>query len=206
MSMDFTRPRASSIWITLGRMLGGAIVGAAAAWGYVTYAQELRLADIVALALALVCMIGAVRLWGDSFNRAALAKMISVEGETTDEETQSIRLQAVIAAALGVSLIWPPLATLSGVPAPLWTYLIVAAALIANVWFTFKIMGRDEYVRHRLMEATFRASMVGQLVLMAYAGAERLGLVPAVTAWDVLIMFTAVSIVTPLFGAAKPKT
>ncbi len=204
MTMDFVRPRASSPLVTIARMLGGAAIGGAAAWGYITHATELRVADVVALVLALVCMIGAVRLWGDSFNRAALAKMISVEGETSDEETHSIRLQAAMMALLGIGLIWPPLATFAGFPAPWWAYAVVIVSLAANMWFTIRIMGRsDEYVRHRLMEMTFRASMVGQVLLIAYAGAERLGLAPAATAWDVLVMFTTVSLLTPLFSMPK---
>lgn len=207
MTMEFTRPRASSIWITLGRMIGGGLLGAAMCWLYFTYARELRWSDIVALGIALMCMIGAVRLFGDSFNRRQLGKMMSVEGEASDQEAQQVRLQALIMGVLGVSLFWPPLATLNGAPAPAWTYAVVVASLIANVWFTWRVYQRgDEYARQRMLDVTFRASLAGQALLIAYAGAERLGLVAPATAWEVLVAITAVSIVAPLFGgSAKAK-
>lgn len=206
MSMEITRPR-SPLWKTLLRMIGGMVIGAAAVWFYFSFARELRWSDLLALTIALVCGIGAVRLFLDSFNRRALGAMMEVEGESSDEETTQARGHAAMMAVLGVMLMWPPLATLSGAPAPLWTYAIVAASLIANLWFTFRVFeGGDEYARQRILQATWRASLAGQTLLIAYAGAERLGLVPPLTAWDVLVVFTAVSMLAPLFGAgAKPK-
>lgn len=203
MSMEITRPR-SPLWASLLRMLVGAAIGAAAVWLYFSFARDLRWSDMIALMLALVCGIGAVRLFLDSLNRRALGRMLQVEGESSDEETAQARWHAAMMGVLGLMLIWPPVATLAGAPAPLWTYLVVAAALIANLWFTWRVFeGSDEYARQRMLEATWRASLAGQALLIAYAGAERLGLVPALTAWDVLVVFTAVSMLTPLFGSSQ---
>lgn len=204
MTLELTRPRASSVWITLARMLGGGIIGGASAWAYLTYARELHWADIIALTLAMICSIGAVRLFGDSFNRRTLAQMMSVEGESSEAEAKQARMQAVMMGVLGLGLMWPPLATLGGTPAPLWSYLVVAIPLIANVWFTWQVYTRsDEYARHRMLDLTFRASLIGQAALIAYAGGERLGLLAPLTAWEVMVVLTAVSIAAPLLGMQK---
>lgn len=203
MSMEITRPR-SPLYLTLLRMIAGAAIGAVVAWGYFSFARELRWSDILALVLAMVCVIGGVRLFLDSLNRRALGRMLEVEGESSPEETTQARWHAAMMGVLGLMLIWPPLATLSGAPAPLWTYIVVAASLIANLWFTWRVFeGSDEYARQRMLQATWRASLAGQALLIAYAGAERLGLVPPLTAWDVLVVFTAISMLTPLFGGAQ---
>lgn len=203
MSMEITRPR-SPLWVSLLRMMVGAVIGGAAVWLYFSFARDLRWSDMVALTIAVVCLIGAVRLFLDSLNRRALGRMLQVEGESSAEETAQARWHAAMMGVLGVMFVWPPLATLTGAPAPLWSYAVIAAALIANLWFTFRVFdGSDEYARQRMLQATWRASLAGQALLIAYAGAERLGLVPPLTAWDVLVVLTAVSMLTPLFGGAQ---
>ena len=62
----------------------------------------------------------------------------------------------------------------------LWTYLVDAAALITNLWFTHGVFENgDEYTRYRMRDATFRASRAG---LCSSPTRERLGLKAAVTA------------------------
>lgn len=185
------------------QMLLGAAAGAATMITYVRFAERLHWADTLALCMALICLIGALRLFMRSFNPAGLGEMISAEGDSTEAEGRAARLQAAIFLCVGVSMALPPLAALQG-PAPFWFYVPLLAATAAQVWHTIHVFRHgDEFQRQKIRELSFRASFVGNVLLLAYAGGERLGFFPALTAWDVCVALTAVTMAAPLIAPAR---
>jgi hypothetical protein len=194
-------PRRKSAASLVIEAILGAIMGAVAVSLYLTYAEQLRWADVVALMIAFICVIGALRLFAESFDPRALAERLGLEGDVTEKERRDVRLQAFISAAFGVTVIWPPLATLNGGVAPVWSYVLIAAFLAVQVWSNWRMgKSQDEYSRAYVRHLTWGGFIIGQTALLGYACAERLGLAPPLTAWDVFMVFTALSIVVPLFS------
>lgn len=195
-----TQPRMPLVKMAIEAILG-AITGGVVVSLYLNYAEQLRWADVIALIVAMVCLIGAGRIFAESFNPQATAKRLGLDGEGTAREKGELRMQAAVAAAFAVAVIWPPLATLNGQPAPVWSYIVIALSLALQIWSTWRA-GRstDEYARAHMRHLTFGAFVIGQLALLAYACAERLGIAPTLTAWEILMLFTALSIVAPLFN------
>ncbi|MFZ2030886.1 MAG: hypothetical protein WAU68_11295 [Vitreimonas sp.] len=198
-------PPRINVGASLVRMTIGAALGGGALYLYMTHAAEIRWADGVAIAVSLICFIAAVRLFGESLDPKKLAVRMEVEGETTPKEANSARVQAVLLIALGVSIVWPVIATLNGWPAPVWAYAVTAIFIVIRVGYTL-VMWRttDEFARQRTRQVAWWTYFVSQTALIAYAGAERLGLTPPLTAWDIMVLTTATSIAVAAFiGRAK---
>jgi hypothetical protein len=160
-----------------------------------------RWSDLIAIVVACMCAAGAARLMAESFDPVALGKRMCVEGPGTAKEAAQVRLQALLMFVLGLTLAWPPLATLAGYPAPIWSYAVIAAFVVIRLVYTHYMFERgDEFLRQRVRNSTWRSYFIGQTALLAYAGGERLGLVPPLTAWDVLTLTMALSIVVTAFG------
>lgn len=192
----------------LMRMLIGALIGAAACYLYFSYMREFRWADGVALGLAIVCFIAAVRIFLHARDKKLMGQLMrevsQIEGDSTPREMSQARLQALVLAALGVSLLWPPLATAQNWPAPWWSYSVIVATLAVKLWYTAHVFRvADEFTRQQIRDAAWRASFVSQTLLLAYAGAERLGLVQPVNAWDILVVMTGISILVPAFNPRR---
>lgn len=199
-------PRRSDIGASLIRMIVGAALGGGALWLYVRNAEEIRWSDGVAIAVALICFIAAVRLFAESFSPKQLAKRLEVEDDTTPKEANAARLQAVLMLVLGVAMVWPVVATLRHWPAPLWAYAVIAIFLVIRIGYTLAMWTKtDEFVRQRTKNVTWWAYFWSQTGLIAYACAERLGLVSALTAWDIMVLITATSIATAAI-AGRGKT
>ncbi len=143
-----------------------------------------------------MCGAGAARLLAESFDPAALGKRMGVEGAGAAKETGQVRLQAMLMAVLGLTLAWPPLATLAGYPTPTWSYAVIGALVAIRLAYTHYMFQRgDAFLRQRVRNGAWaRAYFIGQTGLLAYAGGERLGLIPPITAWDVLTLTMALSV------------
>jgi hypothetical protein len=182
------------------RMLVGAALGGGALWLYWVNADQMRWSDGVAIAVALICFIAAARLFAESFNPKQLARRMEVEDETTPKEANAARLQAVLMAVLGVALIWPVIATLRGWPAPVWAYAVTAGFILIRIAYTMLMWRKtDEFVRQRTKNVAWWTYFVTQTALIAYACGERLGLVSALSAWDIMVLIQAASIATAAF-------
>lgn len=198
--MSTTAPQRPEIGQSLLRMVIGAALGGGALWLYWTYSHEIRWSDGVAIAVALICFIAAMRLFTESFNPKQLAKRLEVEDDTTPKEASAARLQAVLMLVLGVAMLWPVVATLQHWPAPLWAYAVIAIFIIIRIGYTLAMWTKaDEFVRQRTKNVTWWTYFWSQTALIAYACAERLGLVSALTAWDIMVLITATSIATAAF-------
>lgn len=121
MSTQSDAPRETGIAPFVRAIVFVALVGAAIALALYG-ARFPRWSDLIAIVVALMCGAGAARLLAESFDPAALGKRMGVEGAGAAKEAGQVRLQAMLMAVLGLTLAWPPLATLAGYPAPTWSY------------------------------------------------------------------------------------
>lgn len=198
--MSTAAPQRPEIGASLIRMVVGAALGGGALWLYWLNADHMRWSDGVAIAVALICFLAAVRIFAESLDPKKLAQRMEVEGETTPKETNQARLQALLMVVLGVSILWPVVATMRGWPAPAWAYAVTAVFIVIRIGYTLAMWTKtDEFVRQQTKNVTWWTFFWSQTALIAYAGAERLGLAPAVTAWDVMVLITATSIATAAF-------
>jgi hypothetical protein len=198
-------PRPINVGASIVRMLVGAALGGGALWLYATHAQSFRWSDGIAISVALICFIAATRLMSESFDPNKLGARLEVEGASTPKEVNGARIQAILLVALGIAIVWPAIATMQGWPAPVWAYAVTAVFIVIRVAYTL-IMWRklDEFARQRTKNVTWWTYFISQTGLIAYAGAERLGLAPPVTAWDIMVLITATSIATSAFiGRSK---
>ena len=204
MSVNSELPRPTASMLT--RLVFVAAAGAGVMYVLLTYGAELRWSDQVAVIVAFMCLASGARIMFESFNSRALGQRLQVEGDSTPKEAAQARLLALLQMALGGVMIWPPLAARLGWPAPPWTYAIVAGFLAIRIAYTIYMFRRtDEFTRQRVRHATWWTYFIGQTALLAYACAERLGLAPAATAWDILVLLVALSLVTSAFtGLTKP--
>jgi hypothetical protein len=183
---------------SLSRALAGAVVGAGAALLLLTRLPDLLWADVLVLISALVCVISAVVLFFASFDRKALSRTLKVEGDPTPDEIRGARLQAGLLALTGLLIVAPIAAeAFAGVggagpsaPAPLYAALLLVFALQSIGNWTLWRSG-DEMVRRLILESGGLTFWVLQAALFLYAAAERLGLVPSATAWDMFAVTMA---------------
>jgi len=200
---ELPRPSVAPMLLRLVMMTAA---GAGVFYVLLTYGERMRWSDQIAIVVGFMCMASAVRILLQSLDRKALARRMQVEGESTPKEVAGARLQALLILALGVVVVWPPLAVQMGWPAPVWTYAVVAAFLVIRIAYTIYAFRRtDEFTRQRVRHVAWWTYFVGQTALVAYACAERLGLAPSVTAWDILVLVVGLSIVMSAFmGQTKP--
>ncbi|MBS0297401.1 MAG: hypothetical protein JSR45_13915 [Proteobacteria bacterium] len=180
----------AAAWRSLGRMVIGAVLGGGATLLLYVGLRRLDWADALALVCSLMCLISAVVLALASLDRNALSRTLKVEGEATPAEVRGARLQAVVLALAGLLLIAPVIAEVLGNPVPLATWLCLAALFVAQSGYNLQLWRKgDELVRRVILEAGALTFWIFQGGLFLYAAAERLGLVPAATAWD---LFSAI--------------
>lgn len=184
-----------NVGASIARMIIGAALAAGALWFYTANSQVIRWSDGIAIAVALVCFIAAVRLFGESFDAKKLGARLEVEGDSTPKEINSARVQSILLVALGVSFVWPVIATARNWPAPIWAYAVTAIFIVIRVSYTLVMWRKaDEFTRARIMAVSWWTYFVTQTGLIAYAGAERLGLISPMNAWDIAVAITGISI------------
>ena len=200
MSVQSQTPRETPI-VPLVRAIMVVLLLGVAALIAIYGARFPRWSDLIAIVVGCVCAAGAARLMAESFDPVALGKRMCVEGPGTPKEAAQVRLQALLMLVLGLTLAWPPLATFTGYPAPMWSYAVIAAFVVIRLVYThYMFQNGDEFLRQRVRNSTWRAYFIGQTALLAYAGGERLGLLAPLTAWDVLTLTMALSILVSAFG------
>lgn len=184
-----------NVGASIVRMVIGAGLAAGALWFYTSNSQVVRWSDGVAITVALICFIAAVRLFGESFDAKKLGKRLEVEGESTPKEINAARVQCILLVALGVSIVWPVIATARSWPAPVWAYAVTAIFIVIRVSYTLLMWRKaDEFTRARITAVAWWTYFITQTGLIAYAGAERLGLIHPMNAWDIAVATTGISI------------
>ncbi|MFT3729764.1 MAG: hypothetical protein QM759_18220 [Terricaulis sp.] len=185
---------------SLFRLTIGMIVGGVAVWLYMTNVEVVRWADAMAIAVALVCFIAALRLFVESFDANTLGRRLQVEGASTAKEINQVRIQCLLWVVLGIALLWPVVATVNHWPAPAWAYAVTVVFLAIRIGYTmYAARHSDEFTRAYARNTIWWTYFVSQTGLIAYACAERMELVPPATAWDIMVLITMTSVVMPAF-------
>jgi len=152
---------------------------------------NLRWSDAVAAVAAISLVIGAAAVLMVSLDPARLGRMYKLEGPASVEETAQARLQSVVMGLSGVILLLPVIFELAGLT-PVIALTIVVLLLALHTALNLKVYREiDELWRRAVMEAGTITFFVGQVALFLWAAAERLGVVPPITAWDVYAVLMA---------------
>lgn len=156
----------------------------------------LRWSDAVALIVALMMFGGGVSVLVAARNGRALAAVTSAEGSAGPEELRDMRLQSVLLVLSGLLLAAPVAATLAGNVAPVLTLIAIAGVFVLHTALNLSLWRRgDEMIRRVIIESGALAFWIGQAALFGWAVAERLGLAPDLTAWDVLVVLMGLYLV-----------
>ena len=152
---------------------------------------NLRWSDAVAAVAAISLVIGAAAVLMVSLDPARLGRMYKLEGPASAEETAQARLQSVVMGLSGVILLLPVIFELAGL-ASVVALTIVVLLLALHTALNLKVYREiDELWRRAVMEAGTLTFFVGQVALFLWAAAERLGVVPPITAWDIYAVLMA---------------
>ena len=177
-----------------GLAVAGAVVGYASASLVIEYAalpsiEGLRWSDAVALMVALMLAGGGVSVLVAARNGRALAAVTSADAPAGSTEVRDMRLQGAVLVLSGLLLAAPVAAVLAGNAAPVPTLVAMAVVFVLHSAMNLRLWRRgDEMIRRVILESGALAFWTGQVALFGWAAAERLGVAPGLTAWDILVV------------------
>ena len=164
-------------WLLADHVPPGAFEGLGLGWS-----------DYGALAVALMLIIGGGYTLFAARSAKALAAVMGAEDRVGQAETRQMRVQGAVVMLSGAMLAAPPLIVLAGNSAPAPTYAVLMAVFVLHTAMNLRLWRRgDEMIRRVIVEAGAGTFWIAQGLLFVWAVAERLGLAPAVTAWDLLV-------------------
>ena len=162
-----------------------------------------RWADLLAAFVGLIMVVAAGATALISLSPAALARTLNLEGRAGPDEIRDTRLQAVILALSGVIVILPPLLALADVGAAP-ALALLAVLLVVHTVLNLALYRRvDELFRRAVIEAGALTFWLGQGVLFLWAVAERLGVAPALTGWDIYVVLLTAYLIASVGVAAR---
>lgn len=166
-----------------------------------------NLADVGAMVVAALLMLGGVMTFLPTLDRRTLARAIEPEaGERaslSDADIGQIRLQGALMVVAGMMLAAPPM--LADMPelgnlAFGGLIALVALHILLNslVW-----RGSDGFNRRITVETAAVTLWALMAALVLWAGAERMGLAPALSAWNGLVIVMAVHLLSGGWSAVR---
>lgn len=194
--------RAAPKLLKLGALaLIGGVVGYGVGWllaerGGLASLQALGWSDAAALIVASLLLASGVAVLVAARSGRALAAATQAEGPARTVEVKDMRLQGAIVILSGLLLATPVVAALAGNPAPVSTFAALMAVFVVHGLMNLTLWRRgDEMIRRVIAEAGAAAFWIGQAALFAWAAAERLGVAPPLTTWDVLVVLMGLYLV-----------
>ena len=172
----------------------GGLSGYGSAWLVIEYVglpspDGVRWSDAVAMIVALMLAAGGLSVLAASRNGRALAAATSADGPAAPAEVRDMRLQGAVLVLSGLLLAAPMAAVLAGNPAPVLTLAAIAVVFALHTAMNLSLWRRgDEMIRRVILESGALAFWIGQAALFGWAVAERLGVAPTLTAWDILVV------------------
>lgn len=161
--------------------------------------SALRWADMVAGGVAAVLLVACLGTAITSLDRGALGRVLRLEGPAGDAEVLNVRLQSLILGLSGVTMILPMvLSGLIGLPV---TASLAAVGLLLAVHTALNLRlfrSVDELFRRVVIEAGALTFWFGQGLLFLWAAAERLGVAPPLTAWDIYVVLISVYLIVSM--------
>lgn len=159
--------------------------------------------DALALLLALM-MTGASAtvVWAARDGRA-LSRLMKTEEPAGPAEVADARLQGAILILSAVLMGLPPVVAATRLE-PLIGLVVIGALLIVHCVLNWRLFRRcDELLRRTMLETCAATFAVGQLALFAWAAAGRLGLAPAIDAWDVYVVLMGLYLAVAMIVTAR---
>jgi len=159
---------------------------------------DLRWADVAAGLVAAVLLVACLGTAVTSIDRAALGRVLKLEGPAGDAEVRAVRLQSAILGLSGVIMILPPI--LSAVSVPVTASLAgIGLLLVLHTTLNLRLYRSvDELFRRVVVEAGALTFWLGQGLLFLWAAAERLAVAPPLTAWDIYVVLMGVYLVVSM--------
>ncbi len=164
---------------------------------------SLRWSDVVAAILALVMAISAAVVFIFSLNPVRAARLLVLPEAATPDEIGLLRRQGVICLLSAVVLVLPLALPAGGVSPVIALGLIVALLALHTVLNLGFYRDSDEMLRAVTTEAAMKTFWIGQGVLFLWAAAERLGVAPVLTAWDVYVVLMGLYLVIAAIVTAR---
>lgn len=189
------------VGICLG--VAGYLVGERVAASGAFDGLPVRWADLLAVFVGMIMVVAAVATSLISLSPALLARTLNLEGQAGPDEIRDTRLQALILALSGVIVMLPPLLAMVDVaaaPALALLGLLLAAHTALNLTLYRRV---DELFRRAVVEAGTLTFWLGQGVLFLWAVAERLGVAPALTGWDIYVVLLTAYLIASVGVAAR---
>lgn len=176
----------------------GAWLAKVAPGGFGLTDKAIRWSDMLAVVVASALVAGAVMAFATSFNAKRLGRMYNLEGDASPEEVTQARFQSLVFGFSGVILALPVGFSLIGVSPGLGVGAIALLLVLHTVMNVRVYRQADELLRRAVLETSAVTFFAGQLLLFAWAAAERLGAAPPITAWDIyavlMTLYLAVSL------------
>ncbi|MFN4296544.1 MAG: hypothetical protein ACK4FB_06840 [Brevundimonas sp.] len=177
-----------------GMALAGGLFGYGSAWLVIQYSglpspDSVRWSDLGAMLVALMLVAGGLSVLAASRSGRALAAATAADAPAGPAEMRDMRLQGAVLILSGLLLAAPLVAVLSGNAAPVLTLVAIGVVFVLHTAMNLSLWRRgDEMVRRVVLEAGGMAFWIGQAALFGWAVAERLGVAPPLTAWDILVV------------------
>lgn len=165
--------------------------------------DAVRWADAVALLLAVALAVAAIVTLGVSFSGKRSARLLGLEGEAGADDVSALRRQGVVCVLSAIILVLPVILPVLGMNA-LPAMALVAVLLIGHTLLNVDLWRRsDELIRAVTVEAGAVVFWLGQGLLFLWAAAERLGVAPTLSAWDVYVVLMGLYLVTAAVVTAR---
>lgn len=156
---------------------------------------DLRWSDLLALYVAFCLAVSGIFAAVTSLSPAALGKMLKLDEPATPSEISLVRWSAGLLVVTAVIMLMPPAFSLAGAD-PLLSLVLVAVLLGLHTLLNLRIWKvADEMLRKTTMEASVVTFWGGQIALFGWAAAERAGVAPTLTAWDIYVVLMALYLV-----------
>jgi hypothetical protein len=191
------------------------VVSGQLGWKFMLDVAEGRTAmtwpDALALFIAVLLALQGAVLVGLSFARRSLGTILSGEERrtATARQVNQYRLQGAVLLLAALLLLLPVDATLNGlVPTqPRESVMVAIVACLAlqsllnlRLWFA-----SDEFDRQLIANTSAVSFWATQIPIFLWGAAERMGMAPALTTWDLAVVIMAVYLMTSSFIAFRQR-
>lgn len=164
---------------------------------------EPRWSDVAAAILAVAMIAVALGTALATLRPAILGRILKLDGPAGAGELRDARIQAAVVALSGVLMILPPVLAATAALATFSVAAILLLMILHTVLNLKLYRSIDELYRRIVMEAGALTFWIGSTVLFAGAVAERLGVAPALTGWDVYVVLMGVYLVVSMIVTVR---
>jgi hypothetical protein len=159
---------------------------------------EPRWSDVAAAVLAVAMIAVSLGTALATLRPAMLGRILKLDGPAGAGEIRDTRVQAAVTALSGLLMVLPPAFAATAAPATLSIAAILVLAIL-HIGLNLKLYRSiDELYRRIVMEAGALTFWAASMVLFACAAAERLGVAPPLTGWDVYVVLMGVYLVVSM--------